>query len=194
MFGQKFEKMIIVVAPDKYKAVAREMTHQLSKLENCNAAYWTIKHFEDNEMQIGAKHWILSIGNSSENKLTSDYRSFIKLKHDAGGLCYGYDGNKAIMFADEKKVDKNDTIRVAKNLGLINGAGVSTGVISSGLIAGGLFVPLFNIALPAVLIRNYFKKKKKIEEFLKVSTSLTADLFLKEGVEVWFNHNEKEEL
>jgi predicted AlkP superfamily phosphohydrolase/phosphomutase len=99
MFGQQ-EKMIIVVAPDKYKAVAREMTHHLSKIEGCNAAYWTIKHFEDNEMQVGAKHWILSIGNENENKLTEDFRGFIKLKHDAGGLCYGYDANKAIIFAD----------------------------------------------------------------------------------------------
>ncbi|MFF2752787.1 hypothetical protein ACFVR1_03380 [Psychrobacillus sp. NPDC058041] len=186
MFGQSLEKMIIVVAPDKYKAVAREMTHELSKLENCNTAFWTIKQFEDNEMTIGSKHWVLAIGSSKENKLTSDYLNFIDLKHRNGGLCYGFDGNKAIIFADFNKIDVKETIEVAKQLGLISGTGVITGVVSSTLVTRGfLFAPIFQLILPTLFITKFFKRKKMIKELQKASTSLVADLFLKEAVEEW---------
>lgn len=194
MFGQNPEKMIIVVAPDKYKMIAREMTHELSKLENCNVAFWTIKQFEDNEMTIGSKHWVLSIGNSKENKLTSDYLNFINLKHCEGGLCYGYDANKAIIYADVNKIDEKITMEVAKKLGLISGAGIATGTISGSLVAGGFLLgSIFQLLLPTLMITKFIKNKKKQEELLNASTSLAADLFLKESVENWLNIEKKAE-
>jgi hypothetical protein len=190
MFGQNPEKMIIVVAPKKYKAVARELTHEISKLENCNAASWTIKQFEDNEMQIGSKHWVLSLGNPKENQLTSDYTNFISLKHKEGGLCYGFDGNKAVVFADEKLVDKKKTVSVAQKLNLLTSDGVATGAVSSAFITGRLAFRVLLALLPTILITSYFYKKKIVEKLLKATTPLTADLFLNQGVKEWLKINE----
>lgn len=195
MFGQNPEKMIIVVAPDKYKMVAREMTHELSKLEDCNVAFWTIKQFEDNEMTIGSKHWILSIGNSKENKLTADYLNFINLMHTDGGLCNGYDANKAIIYADANKIDKKNTIEVAKKLGLISDTGAARGAVSSTLTAGESFLLYFfpKILLPTIIVTRYFQSKQRQKELLKASTSLAADLFLKDYVKNWLNIELKDE-
>lgn len=184
MFGQNQKKEIIVVTPDKYKNVARQMVHELSKLKNCNVAVWSIKQFEDNEFQIGSSHWVLSIGNLKENKLTSAYSKFINLIHEKGGLCYGYDSNKAILFADPDKLDSKETIEVAKKLGLLTGAGVAVGGITAPLVAAGTIFAWL-IMPPTVL--SVIMKKKKEAELVKTSTSLTADLFLKDGVNNWLD-------
>jgi hypothetical protein len=84
-------------------------------------------------------------------------------------------------------------MKVATNLGLLSGSGLATGAISSSLVAGGFILgPIFQILLPTFFIMDYFKKKKLKEELLQASTSLSADLFLKEGVRDWIQHHKKE--
>jgi hypothetical protein len=102
---------ILVVAPDPYRYLARKLSHEIAKKTGLNAAYWTIKQYEDNEFQVGAARYVILLGNPDENPLTKDYLPTIgKNLINRYGACYGYDGSKAVVFG-EGNLDQNESFQ-----------------------------------------------------------------------------------
>ncbi|HIJ88046.1 MAG TPA: hypothetical protein HPP97_10270 [Desulfuromonadales bacterium] len=97
-------KNIIIVAPEQYQDLARKITHEISKQPGFTAAYWTIKHYADNEFQLTGNQYVVLMGNSDENRFTKDYLQVINNLKNFAGAFYGYDGAKAVIFGDGKLV------------------------------------------------------------------------------------------
>jgi hypothetical protein len=97
-------KNIIIVAPEQYQDLARKITHEISKQPGFTAAYWTIKHYADNEFQLTGNQYAVLMGNLDENRFTKDYLQVINNLKNLAGACYGYDGAKAVIFGDGKLV------------------------------------------------------------------------------------------
>ncbi|WP_156932863.1 hypothetical protein [Desulfonatronum lacustre] len=97
------KKNIIVVAPDKYKDFARELSHLISKKHGFSSSYWSVEHFEANECNLSGEQYAIFIGNPDENSLTEAYLRVIGNISSKYGACYGYDSSKAIVFGEGKE-------------------------------------------------------------------------------------------
>lgn len=176
------KKEIIVVAPDQYRDMARQLSHDISKQTTCNAAFWTIKQFEDNEFQTGGNRYAIFIGNKAENKLTSDFLPVIKNLTNRAGCCYGFDGSKVILFGtgdldDKKEFEKFVDQITPKLAGNDKSKGFNLAKIF--LI---IFIREFGIYK---YILNYLNKRKAYEQFKKDQTRLAIALFLIENFDEW---------
>ncbi len=183
VFEATEEKKIIVVAPNKHRGIARKLVHQLSKLDKCNAVYWSIKQYTQNEVNINSKgNWVLTIGNKSENNLTKDYLSFIDLQHKDGGLFYGYDGKKALIFAQDIGRNKERFVSIVEENKLLNNnkelfTGPITGA-NPNLLALFLFVPFVKFGALPVFVAWELISKNNLN---KIATAISADLFFING-------------
>jgi hypothetical protein len=114
-----FKKEIIVVAPDQYKDLARRLVHEISKINGCNGAFWSIKQFEDNEFQLGGNRYAIFIGSPEENILTKGFKNVIDNVVNNSGACFGMDGTKAVVYGDGKlrqDEDINDLLNKSKKV------------------------------------------------------------------------------
>lgn len=166
-------KMVIVVAPDRYAKHARKLVHELSKLDNCQAAYWSIEQFKDNEHQIST-HYVLFIGNDKENTFTKDYHSFISNKYSESGLCYGYDANRAFVYTDPEKFTEA-TLQVVKEKGTLEKAAA----LLSTILVPALFTSWMG--------KWVYESVQRQTQVMQVATLTAIDLFLEQGVGPWLN-------
>ncbi len=170
-------KSIIVVAPDKCAKVARSIVHYISKnfaAKGFDASYWTLKHFEGNECQLAGSQKIIFIGDESENKYSSHYLPHLKLNNNHG-ICYGYDGSKAVVYGEgkleqaadlKKEVQKIDEYKPLEKVMFYVFLYVSA-------------VPLFGY----ILINDAIVKKKLKNE----QTQAAAYSFCQNELERWMN-------
>jgi hypothetical protein len=107
-------KEIIIVAPEQYQGLARKITHEISKQPGYNGAYWTIKHYADNEFLVGGNRYVVLMGNPDENRFTKDYLQVINNLQNEAGVCYGFDGVKAVVFGEGKIEEENKFKEVIK--------------------------------------------------------------------------------
>ncbi|MED1601204.1 hypothetical protein [Alkalihalophilus marmarensis] len=182
MFESLEGKNIVVVAPDKYRGIARKVAHELSKLENCNAVYWSIKHYSDTEAGFSSENWVVSIGNDSENSITKDFLNFIDLRLTDGGMHYGYDGNKAVIFAKDVGLSKEEFAQIIEEHNLVdNNKQLFTGPITGdtpSLLSLLILIPFVKlVAWPMVIAWGGISNKK----LKKLATAISADLFFIKG-------------
>ncbi|CAG7614348.1 hypothetical protein PAESOLCIP111_01700 [Paenibacillus solanacearum] len=170
-------RTILVVAPEKYAKQARQLAHQINKKEDFNnAVFWTEKHYQDNEMQLTKDNLIIFIGDAKENKFTKDYIDLIKPVHSDGGICYGYDQNKAFVYADEKHFDSS-TFQIIKNL-------YDKSSIKD---AWPLLLPMGPAIFVANSIRKMFKEHRSIANQKELATAAAVQLLLDKGWNQWVN-------
>lgn len=177
-------KEIIVVSPEDYKALARKLTHEISKLPNCNGAFWTIKQFEENELQLGGNRYVILIGNPDENHLTKDFLPVIKTLQSQAGACYGYDGSKAVIFGDGKLENSEELKKVLAQCAAIGAAGYTTvATVGAGIAMNiFLFLPVSLFFLPLIYKSSINAKVKK---FRHEQTKAALTLFLAECFDAW---------
>ena len=184
MFNQN--KEVIVVCPEKYTKQARATTHSLSKLSGVSAAFWDTKRFIDNEHQIGAKHYILCIGAKEENSLSKDYLSFIKLQQNSNGICFGYDANKAVIYADQSRINAS-TADFIKTHGLLTAASTSA---VFGLRSFPLLLPLLNPILFFFALKKYFDNQKEKKRQMDLTTLAAVNMFVNNFAQKWLEIEE----
>ncbi len=160
-------KEIIIVAPKQYKNQARKLSHEISKKNMCNAAVWSIKQFEDNEFQLGGNRYAIFIGSPDENSLTKDFLPIIDNLKNNEGICYGYNGTKAVVYG-EGRLNQIKPLKQAMKKAQKN-------KIAAGLAAllALLFAPLILIIPTFMTIRA--KKKNLIKDQTKVASTYFLD-------------------
>jgi hypothetical protein len=177
-------KEIIIVAPEQYQDLARKITHEISKQPGYNGAYWTIKHYADNEFQLGGNRYVVLMGNPEENRFTKDYLQVINNLQNQAGVCYGFDGVKAVIFGEGKSEQEKDFKEVLKKcagLGAAGTAGVSVGTV----LAIG-FVPLItSIVWPVAIVYYLVNRSAKAKKLRKDQTKAALTLFMAECFDDW---------
>jgi len=179
-------KEIIVVASEEYTEFARKISHEISKLEGCNGANWTIKQFEDNEFQLGGDRYAIFIGNSDENKLTKDFLPVISNLKNKAGVSYGFDGSKAVAFGEGNL----DQIKEFKKVHKEATALASVATLGAGIISALIIGP-FSI-IPSYFLFASFNKKKREKKLRKEQTKTALTFFMAEHFDKWVGI-EKEE-
>jgi len=182
-------KEIIVVASEEYTEFARKISHEISKLEGCNGANWTIKQFEDNEFQLGGDRYAIFIGNSDENKLTKDFLPVISNLKNKAGVSYGFDGTKAVAFGKGDLDQEKDFQKVLKEATVLAAGGtIGAGIMSTLFI----MIPLLWSIMPGYFLFAYFNKKNREKKLRKEQTKTALTFFMAEHFDKWVGI-EKEE-
>jgi hypothetical protein len=178
-------KEIIVVAPEQYQDLARKITHQISKQPGYNGAYWTIKHYADNEFQLGGNRYVVLVGNPDENHFTKDYLQVISNLRNQAGACYGFDGVKAVIFGEGRLEQENDFKEVLKkkcaSLGVAGTAGLSVGAA----LAVGFAPFVTSILWPAAVVYYFVNRSSRIKKLRQDQTKAALTLFMAECFDDW---------
>lgn len=175
-------KEIIVVASEEYTEFARKISHEISKIEGCNGANWTIKQFEDNEFQLGGDRYAIFIGNSDENKLTKDFLPVISNLKNRAGVFYGFDGTKAVAFGKGDLDQEKEFKKVLKEATVVTGATTVGAGIMGAFIIG---FPLLWSIMPGYFLFAYFNKKKREKNLRKEQTKTALTFFMSEHFDKW---------
>ena len=182
-------KEIIIVSPNQYKDLARKLSHEISKVDGCNGAFWSIKQFEDNEFQLGGNRYAIFIGNSDENSLTHDFLPIITDLKKQAGASYGFDGSKAVIFGDGKLEQEKEFKKVLKeSVAIAGGTALATtgaAVGTSLAISSVAFLPIAIPLIPSVLLGKYILRKKKEKALRTEQTKVALTLFLAKHFDSW---------
>ncbi len=177
-------KEIIVVSPDQYKDLARKLAHEISKVNECNGAFWGVKQFEDNEFQLGGSRYVIFMGNSDENPLTKDFLSVINKVNNQAGACYGFDGTKAVVFG-EGKLEQMDDFKgvLKKSEAIAAGTGSFSSVGATIAVTSVIFSTIVLMVTPYLLVAMFRKKRERVLRTEQTKAALT--LFLAEHFDKW---------
>ena len=177
-------KEIIIVAPEQYQDLARKITHEISKQPGFNGAYWTIKHYADNEFQLGGNRYVVLMGNPDENRFTKDYLPVITNLQNKAGVCYGFDGVKAVIFGEGKLEQEKDFKEVLKKCAGLGAAGTAGLSVGATLAVG--FVPLItSILWPAAVVYYLVYRSAKAKKLRQDQTKAALTLFMAECFDDW---------
>ncbi len=177
-------KEIIIVAPEQYQDLARKITHEISKQPGYNGAYWTIKHYADNEFQLGGNRYVVLMGNPDENRFTKDYLQIISNLQNQAGVCYGFDGVKAVIFGEGKLEQEKDFKEVLKKCAGLGAAGTVGLSVGAALAVG--FVPLItSILWPAAIVYYLVNRSAKVKKLRQDQTKAALTLFMAECFDDW---------
>lgn len=101
-------KTIIIVCTDDYKDIARQLSNEIAKRPEFDSVLWSVEDYEMRESKITGRDYALFIGNESENRLTKSFLPVIKNLRSKAGVCYGFDGSKAVIFGAGKLPEKKE--------------------------------------------------------------------------------------
>ena len=172
---------IIIVAPDKYARVARSIVHQISKnfvTNGFDAGYWTIKHFKDNECVLQGSQRVIFIGDESENEYSSIYLPHIQLNNNHG-ICYGYDGPKAVVYGEgklEQIADLKKEVQKIRELTPLED-GIATVMTYLAFIVVG----------PPWIVYDLIGEARAKKRLKKEQTRVAAYSFCQNELEKWMN-------
>ena len=102
---------IIIVADNDLADVGRRMAHVISLEGDCDAAFWTLKHYRDNEAQLMGKQPVIFLG---DNDITKSYMEVIPERFGAFQTKCRHAGGKAILIANTPTLVSRDDINKIK--------------------------------------------------------------------------------
>jgi hypothetical protein len=162
-------KQIKVVAPEKYKALARAISHEMSKHPECVSAIWTPKQFEDNELQLSGNSYVLFVGNPDETSLTKDFLSVIEPLTESSGACFGYDGSRAVVFGKGDLDEESAFMEIWRS--------------------SSLGISVWEIIVPIIGIWNWISRrnhnKRRTRRLLKYQTEFAWHQFFETKFQDW---------
>ena len=88
----------IIVANDDLAPLGRQLAHALSVQNAHSGAFWTAKHYTDNEAQLDGKQPVIFLG---ENEVSKSYADVLPERFRGYSTRCSYEGAKAVLVADE---------------------------------------------------------------------------------------------
>jgi len=135
----------VVVGEMKNSEICRGLVQAISVKQNHSAAFWTEKHYLDNESQLGGKQPVIFVG---RNKASKDFERILPKKSSNFGTSCHYEGARALLVWDEPEfVSKEDCEKFKKavekekkTLEMKIEADISAGQVVAGgaAVAGGV--------------------------------------------------------
>ena len=187
---------IIVVAPEGYSNLGRQLAHRISKINGFSAAYWTKKQYTDTELRIPNSTYILFLGNEDENKITKDFLPAVAALKNRAGACFGYDGSKAFIFGEGKSEQSRSFEDVWKDAEIASRVYSAFDIKTSKgkKILAILLIPMLGTGLwiPATIgnlwIKMQMRKRLKV---LQIRAAVT--FFFTECFDDWVGHRKAQE-
>jgi hypothetical protein len=90
----------IVTASEDLAPVARQFLHSLSLRSGHDGAFWSLKQYQDNEVQLNSKQPVIFLG---ENEISACYVDMLPEHFRAYGTRCLFAGSKAVLLAEPLK-------------------------------------------------------------------------------------------
>ncbi|YCH32321.1 hypothetical protein M1D48_10025 [Erwinia sp. D4-22] len=152
-------------------------------MENFDSATWTVEQYEQNRPTLSARSHVIFIGNAEENRFTKIYLTQISNITNVHGVCFGYDGSKAVVFGEGKEVQKHGFEKYKNEVGYGIASGTMGVLLSRAFITAVPFTPL--IGGIGYFVYKFFRSRNELKELRKEQTKLATFNFLLTEFEPW---------
>lgn len=102
-----------IVADDELAPLARQLAHALSLQEGHTGAFWTVKHYKDNEATLSARQPVIFLG---DHELSRSYLDVLPSHFSEYGVSYYYEGAKAVLIADTPNFVSKSELKALQNI------------------------------------------------------------------------------
>lgn len=102
-----------IVADDELAPLARQLAHALSLQEGHTGAFWTVKHYKDNEATLSARQPVIFLG---DHELSRSYLDVLPSHFSEYGVSYYYEGAKAVLIADTPNFVLERELKALQNI------------------------------------------------------------------------------
>ena len=189
----------IIVADDDLAPLGRQIAHALSNQKTHSGAFWSVKHYKDNEAQLDGKQPVIFLG---DHELTESYVDVLPKRFRGYGARCHYEGSKAVLVAetpsdvslgDLKKLQaaldqSQDELRRRAEAADAAGAGAAAGGAEA--VASAVGVALWGYGLAGLIewaIKKYLSARKRRQENSKLQYDYLLARFLVEEFEAYVN-------
>ncbi len=199
----------IVVANDDLAPLGRQLAHALSVQKDHTGAFWTVKHYRDNEAQLGGKQPVIFLG---DNEVANSYVDVLPQRFRAFGAKCAFEAAKAVLIAEEpESVSQKDIERLteavkgnqqelrqraARAAARAAAAGAAAAAAGAGagaaagasLLAIGVAVTLWPTVVmgPAAwALLRYLSARKRKAEYRRLQYQYVLSRFLKDEFETY---------
>jgi len=189
----------IIVANDDLAPLGRQFAHALSVQKTHSGAFWTIKHYKDNEAQLDGKQPVVFLG---DNEVAKSYVDVLPERFRGFGTRCSYEGAKAVLVADEpedvshediaslkKAVEGNqeELRRRAASAAAASATGAAGAVGASAVasaVGAVLWAPVL-AGLIAYAIHRFMSARKRKQQYRKLQYEYALSRFLKDEFETY---------
>lgn len=190
---------VLIIAPNDYLDDAELLAHEIAKIDHLDVASWTIKQYQSSKATISAKQLVIFLGDSQENPGSATYLKVIKNIVNKHGVCWGFDGSKAVIYGDGNLLNQHYLTMLVdsiKNGKYFSGEKVDDNLrralavsfFTQAATSGALY-SLSPFALIGKLILDKFNKSKRQCELKKQQVEVGATLFLAESLDEWLGND-----
>jgi hypothetical protein len=186
----------VVVANDDLATLGRQLAHALSVQKNHSGAFWSVKHYKDNEAQLGGKQPVIFLG---DNEIANSYVDVLPERFSSFGVKCVFEGAKAVLVADEPEDVSTEELQRLK-LALENNqkelhnlaasarsekaseATMGETALQFKIFADLVTASFFGAAVDYLILRFWTARKRK-QEYRKLQYDYALTCFLKDGFE-----------
>jgi hypothetical protein len=185
----------IIVADNNLAPLARQIAHALSKQKTHSGAFWSVKHYKDNEPQLDGKQPVIFLG---DHELTESYVNILPTRfYKYGTRCY-HEGSKAVLVAetpsDVSPEDLNE-LRAALDQHQDQLRQLAKAGLLVGVIAGDFWTNFLTAVIPGGGMigwaLKYLSAQKRRQEYSKLQYDYLLARFLVDEFEAYVNGLER---
>ncbi len=179
-------KEIVVVAPDQYADFARQLAQKIAEQPGCRSAFWTTRHCENKEFQLGGDQLAILLGTADENPITKSRLPVIKNLVNHAGACFGFDRTTAVAFGEGKLEQRDEFQKVLEKCTTILADVKGFSSLGVTLAAAAIIFLPKKILMPGLVKLATQVRRKEWEKRLRTEqTKAALTLFLAEHVHTW---------
>jgi hypothetical protein len=184
---------LIIVAIEELAPLGRLLAHAVSVQKTHSAAFWTVKHYKDNELTVVGKQPVVFLGDNEVSKSYADV--FPERFSDFGAKC-SFEGPRAVLIADEpdevspediaslKRAvkDNQDELRRRAAASSAASATLADEDMSSYAVAA-IHWPAVGVI--AYVVYRFMSARKRKREYRKLQYEYAVSRFLKDEFEAY---------
>ena len=183
----------IIVADNDLAPLGRQIAHALSNQKTHSGAFWSVKHYKDNEAQLGGKQPVIFLG---DHELTESYVDVLPERFRGYGARCHHEGAKAVLVAETpSEVSLGDLKELQAALDQSQDelrrraeAAEAAGAVAGAAVALGVGVALWGYGLAGLIaraIKKYLSARKRRQEYNKLQYDYLLARFLVEEFEAY---------
>lgn len=180
----------IIVAHDDLAPLGRQVAHALSSQKAHSGAFWSVKHYKDNEAQLDGKQPVIFLG---DHELSGSYLDVLPERFRGYGARCHHEGAKAVLVAETPtEVSLADLKELQAAVGqnrdelrrrgrAAEAAGAGAGVVGAAAMASVVGAALWGygpVGLIVWAITKYFGARKRRQEYTKLQYDYLLSRFL----------------
>lgn len=191
----------IIVADEELAHLGRQLAHAFSNQKAHTGAFWSVKHYKDNEAQLDGKQPVIFLG---DHALTKSYVNVLPERFRRYGTRCHHEGSKAVLIADtpsevsitdlkELQAALDQSQEVLRRRGEAARAEEGAEYVTAGAFASGVGLALWASGWGLIVwaIMKHLSAKKRRQEYSTLQYNYLLARFLVDEFERYVTGIEK---